>query len=137
MENPKRCPKGTRRKYINGSKTEFVCVKDSDIQKVANIRRKEKYQKQNQTVKQKYDIRQVMKTIMKKPEEKTDSFQLTPEEKYPTPIVEEPSNEVIEPTVALTPVESQPVVSPEETRPVIEEEPLPEETIPVIEEESK
>ena len=137
MENPKRCPKGTRRKYINGSKTEFVCVKDSDIQKVANIRRKEKYQKQNQTVKQKYDIRQVMKTIMKKPEEKTDSFQLTPEEKYPTPIVEEPSNEVIEPTVALTPVESQPVVSPEETRPVIEEEPLPEETRPVIEEESK
>lgn len=92
MENPKRCPKGTRRKYINGSKTEFICVKDTEVQKNANTRRKEKYQKQNKTTKQKYDIREVIKKV-KKPQ-KEESFPLTPEEKYPSPISEEPTEAV-------------------------------------------
>ena len=111
MENPKRCPKGTRRKYINGSKTEFICEKDTDVQKVANTRRKEKYQRKSQTLKQKYDIREVMRAVKKKPEDTVESFPLTPEQTYPTPIVEEtpvePEESPIEQTPEPTPVEPE------------------------------
>jgi len=124
MENPKRCPKGTRRKYINGSKTEFICVKSNSVQKNANTRRKEKYQKKNKTVK-KYDIREVIKTVKKNKED-------TPEENYTnesSPVEHSQPDET-------TPVEStenveEPPPQPEETNPV--EEPQPDETNPVEE----